>query len=139
MAQVEQSIILDTSIVIKWFYEEEDWESADKLLEDISFTKRAIIVPRLFFYELGNVLLSKKADNEKVQFVQKQLQELNLTVKDIQSNSITSIHSLARVYSLSFYDATYVFHMQQEQCAFITADKKLYGKLKNKFSKIKLL
>jgi predicted nucleic acid-binding protein len=49
-------IVLDASVVIKWFSEEEYTEKALELRERIRYGEEQVIAPDLLLYELANAL-----------------------------------------------------------------------------------
>lgn len=134
-----EKIILDASVVIKWFTKEEDSDKAIVYLKSFYNNEIAILVPSLLFYELGNILIQKKGSKNKADEIMKTLQDLQLDIKDVGLEWLRKIYENSLDYSISFYDAAYVTLMQNRNYEFITADKKLYEKVKSKFAKIKLL
>lgn len=131
--------ILDASVVIKWFVQEEDSDKAIVYLTSLKSSKNNVIVPALLFYELGNILISKKVPVNMVGEIMNTLQNLSLEVQDIGLQSFRKIYQNSIEYSLSFYDAAYITLMQKEDCEFITADQKLFGKINKAFPGAKLL
>lgn len=131
--------ILDASVIIKWFINEEESDKALSYLEAFQNNKIVIIVPSLMFYELGNTIINKKGSVSMASGIMQKLQELNLEVEDLGLKSFRKIYQNAIEYSLTFYDAEYLTLMQKENCQFITADKKLYEKVKKYYTAIKLL
>lgn len=134
-----EKIILDASVIIKWFTREQDSDKAIVYLKSFYDNEIAILVPSLLFYELGNILLNKKSSKNRVTEIKKKLQGLQLEVKDMGIEWFQKIYENSLDYSISFYDASYITLMQNKNCKFITADKKLYEKVKKKFTYIKLI
>lgn len=134
-----EKIILDASVVIKWFTKEQDSDKAIVYLKSFYDNKITILVPSLIFYELGNILIKKKSSKNKTAEVKKKLQDIQLEIKDMGLEWFGKIYENSLDYSISFYDAAYITLMQKYNCEFVTADKKLYKKVKKKFSNIKLL
>lgn len=134
-----EKIILDASVVIKWFTKEQDSDKAIVYLKSFYDNEITILVPSLLFYELGNILIKKKSSKNETAEVKKKLQDLQLEIKDIGLDWFQKIYENSLDYSISFYDAAYVTLIQNKNFKFITADKKLYEKVKNKFRYIKLL
>lgn len=134
-----EKVILDASVIIKWFSKEDDSDKAIVYLHAFFENKVSIIVPSLLFYELGNVLISKKVQKKEVSDIKRRLKDLQMEVKDIGLEWFRNIYENSLDYSISFYDATYITLMQNKNCKFVTADKKLYEKVKGKFSLTELL
>ena len=132
------NIVLDSSVIAKWFFEEENREKAIHLRQLHKQTDIAIKVPSLLLFELGNIFLNKKAFNK--QFFNESISTLfSINLQFVESSNILNIiFTTATDYKLTFYDATYVALAQNIKCDFITADKKLYQKTK-KLKFVKLL
>ena len=132
------NIVLDSSVIAKWFFEEENREKAIHLRQLHKQTDIAIKVPSLLLFELGNIFLNKKAFNK--QFFNESISTLfSINLQFVESSNILNIiFTTATDYKLTFYDATYVALAQNLKCDFITADKKLYQKTK-KLKFVKLL
>ena len=131
--------ILDASVILKWFTKEEDSDKAIAYLKAFQNNDIIIIVPSLLFYELGNAFIRKKEPKYFIADIGLKLQNLQLEVRDVGLPLFQKIYQNALDYSLTFYDASYLTLMQEENCEFITADKKLYEKVKKKFALVKLL
>ncbi|MBI4059190.1 type II toxin-antitoxin system VapC family toxin [Candidatus Microgenomates bacterium] len=131
--------ILDTSVIAKWFCEEEGSDRAQKYLDEFGQGKYGITVPTLLFYEIGNMLLNKKIETIRVSEIMSRLQNVSFNIVDIGYEAFRKIFQNAQELSITFYDAAYVTLMQKEDAEFITADRKLYEKLHRKFSAVTLL
>lgn len=125
--------ITDASVVLKWFSNtgENDLEKAFELREDFSRRKIDIYAPELLIYEIANVLRYKKDLHEKI--VHKAISsiyDMDILLP-VNLRIMTTAVALARKYSVTVYDSTYLSFAQIAGCHLITADKKLYQKLKN--------
>lgn len=135
----QNNFILDASVIIKWFIDEPDSNQALAYLNTFQNGRITIIAPSLLFYELGNILVSKKVAVDMVGEVMTMLLNLGLESEDIGLRWFRRIYQNAAEYSITFYDAAYITLLQKENCQFITADKKLFEKVHKIFSGIKLL
>lgn len=99
----------------------------------------SIFVPTLLFYELGNILLAKKATAKQVGQIMQYLHALNLTKADIGYESFRKVFQNADELQTTYYDASYLTLMQGKSCEFVTVDRELYEKAKRKFPSVKLL
>ena len=131
--------IIDASVAIKWFYHENDQAKAQTILQQIKTGEINILVPLLFFYEVGNVFVTKKERPQIIRNAFSLLSRLHFHIQHNEEKQIPDISAFAKKYELSFYDGVYTFLMKEKAYPFITADKKLYNKLKNHFSNIQLL
>lgn len=131
-------IVLDASVVTKWFFPEDQSLAALKLKTLHERNELKISAPILLLFELGSVSISKKVPT-KTTFNQNFRNLFDLGINFIGPNSslLETTFFIANQHKLSFYDATYVALAQQLHCDFITADKKLVEKTKNlKFVKL---
>lgn len=131
--------ILDASVIIKWFIDEEGSDKARLYLEKITNKKLRVIIPELLYYEIGNILLSKKVKENAIDKIAEYLFLLPLEEKQVDLKSFREVAGNAYRFGISFYDASYITLIKQEKCPFITADKKLYEKVKKYYTAIKLL
>ncbi len=132
-------MILDSSVIFKWFIIEEGTEKALVLFADIKERKISVSVPRLLYYEIGNSLLFHKPYSEdKIEQAGKILEELPLSYHDLTFQDWNKIINEAHDVNISFYDYSYIFLAKRLNTQLITADKKLFEKTK-KSGFVKLL
>ena len=123
-------IVLDASVVAKWFIEEEDTEKAIEIRDKFVRGEIEVLVPSLLIYEIGNVFLKHPAKNSKdVENDFKALFDIGMEIVEINKPEIKDIHKNARHFGITFYDAVYVTLALKEGCKLITADKKLKRKV----------
>lgn len=124
-------MILDSSVIFKWFYEEEESDKALQIYRDIKEEKILLSLPRLFYYEIGNIFLNHQPySDEKIARSCEILEILPATFYDFDYFDWQQIIEKSHQYNLSFYDYTYVFLARKLNTNLITADKKLYKKTK---------
>ena len=125
--------VTDASVVLKWFSNtgENDLKKALKLREDFRRRKIDIYAPELLIYEIANVLRYKKALNEElIHKAISSIYDMDILLP-VNLRIMTTAVTLARKYSVTVYDSTYLSFAQIAGCHLITADRKLYQKLKN--------
>ncbi len=123
-------IILDASVVIKWFSEEEYTEKALELRERIRYGEEQVIEPDLLLYELANAL--KYNPHFEVQDVCDALTSLfdmNIDIVTPLPEIIDVAIKLAFEHAITVYDAFYIALAQETGLILITADKKLYERV----------
>jgi predicted nucleic acid-binding protein len=126
-------IVLDTSVVLKWIFNDEAGSDRAIRLKDSHIAGYEIIcVPDLLFYEIGNVLATKTRLSE-TSIVEAfsllwnfSLERFDLGFEEFQGGLV-----LSRKYEITMYDAAYIELARRLKCNFVTADKKLYAKVKN--------
>ena len=132
-------IVFDASIIIKWFRDEDNSEAAFLLKDKHIRGEDVIAVPDLLFYEIVNVLRYQKSINENdLDGILDILIEMEVHIFTVSPHEFKEVFRFARTHEISVYDAAYVVLAQKLNCAFVTADKKLYRKLKD-FPRVNLL
>jgi|MudIll2142460700_1097286.scaffolds.fasta_scaffold224593_3 predicted nucleic acid-binding protein len=122
--------VLDASVVLKWFVDEEDSSQALNLREEFYAGKREIVVPDLLLFEIANAL------RYNASFSVKEIRESLGTLFGIGIEMITPTLSLlgktvelAEKLDLTCYDATYLALAEELGFELITADERLYRKI----------
>lgn len=125
--------VVDSSVVIKLFVPEDLGEEAEELLlSDDSFR---FFVPDLLYAECTNILWKHvRRFGYRTEQAYKDLARLkHLDLNPISSANIFSDSkalALALDYGITAYDASYVTLARQKEVPFVTADRKLIGKLR---------
>jgi len=136
------NLVLDASIIAKWFFEEDATDRALVLLEKHKLGDIKINAPILLLFEFGNTAIKKFREDidTKSEFKQDIQDLLTIDVNFINPDeeNLRQTYALAHKYELTFYDATYIATAQNLKCDFVTADKKLHQKTK-KLKFVKLL
>lgn len=123
-------IVLDASIAVKWFHEEDDTLQAEQLEERIARGEIRAVVPPLFFYEVANALTLKAGfDIQDVVEALRVLDALPLQVVDIPQTLLEDAVLIAREYHLSVYDAIYVALAIATDAPLVTTDRKLAAQM----------
>ena len=118
--------ILDASVVVKWFFREEELKGqADALL----YSETRFIVPDYFFLEMNSVLskLARKGllSAGEVQRMIRALQALPVDV--LESGKYRDLAlDLALEKKIGYYDCLYVMPACITRIPLVTADRRLY-------------
>ena len=125
-------LVFDASVIIKWFTQEEKREEAINLREKYINDELEIVVPDLILYEISNALRFNP------NFQERDIKEAIQSLFDMKINIIVPVpeileKSIEIAYSknITIYDAFYVALAQIIDFDFITADEKLYEKIKD--------
>ena len=125
-------IVVDASVAIKWFKQDENSQEADFYLNAHLSGRETIFIPILFMYEVANALFfSKRLDAAEVRQILDSLIHLNLIAVAPDTDLLNASVDIAETYKLSVYDASYLALAQKLNCAFVTADKKMFEKIKS--------
>lgn len=127
-----KELVLDASVIIKWFTQEEDKEKAIELREQFLKGEIEIITPDLILYEILNALRFNTAFKEKdLEDALESILEMDFTITMPISGILDKAIEIAFSKNITFYDAIYVALAYNLNCTFVTADKKLYEKTKD--------
>lgn len=127
----KEKIVVDASIVAKWFSEEENTAKAVQYKEGHLDGSIDLVAPALLLYEVANAL------NYKPDFTEEDVKDsigaltdlslsIELPTKEIMEKTI----SIARKYDLSIYDSSYVALAESLNIKMVTTDEKLWEKIK---------
>jgi predicted nucleic acid-binding protein len=128
---MEGLVVLDTSVVIKWYRQGEILAEKALALRDAYLNGRMMItLPSLLAYELAN-LLRYKSDfsTEQVQDAVRSLFDMQMTWVLPAAEVIERAVEMARTYEATVYDATFAALAETLEATFITADGRLDEKL----------
>ena len=123
--------VLDASVVIKWFTEEIHHEKAKQIRERFLNNEVNIVVPDLILYEVANALrYNPNFKKEDVIKAINSLIDMDITIVVPMSNVLSKASEIAFETDSTFYDSFYTALASELNAEFITADKKLYAKIK---------
>lgn len=122
-----QKKILDASVLVKIFSEEENSERATKLVDQHTKKEIKIIISELTFLEVLNALKYKKNSVEKIQKSNEDLWNFQFKIHRLNRDIINSAINLALENNFTIYDSIYIALAQFYNCDLITADEKLAG------------
>ncbi len=119
-------ILLDSSVLIKWFLEEEDSYQALWLKAAINKGRILTAITELSFYEIANGLRWSSIDKPReVNRAIQALQDEGLPTIAFDSNVLHVAIEIAMQAGITVYDAYFVAQADLEGLRLITADKKL--------------
>lgn len=130
-AALPSLVVLDTSVVIKWYRQGEILAKQALALRDAYLDGRAtLVVPALLAYELSNVLCYKQdLTLQDVQQCIVGLYRMRLEWVAPSSAVIGRAVEIARTYDTTVYDASFAALAESLNAAFITADVRLARRL----------
>jgi predicted nucleic acid-binding protein len=120
--------IIDASVGVKWFLQDEFSEKADYFLKIAEQVKGSIIVPEFFFFEIANVCrqkVKKKSLDARSAFEElDRVMKLSLSWRR-DSELIDVALENALFYNITVYDSLYISLAETYLAPLITADQKL--------------
>ena len=123
-------MILDASVIAKWFLEEEGTEKSLRIRDKYFKGEIDIVVPDLLIYEVLNVLRYRDFNEEEIDKAMNSLFSMDIFFVDPSKRGMSSTTKIALEEDLTIYDATYVSLSDQFETKLITADKELHNKTK---------
>jgi predicted nucleic acid-binding protein len=134
-------IVLDSSVIVKWFTREEKSQNAVQLLDSFVNGSLSIIVSDLAFYEVANALVFKPDfSREDMEGCISRLIDLDLETVKLDEILLGESSRIAFVGRVTFYDAVPVGIAKLRKLHCLTADRKTqFGPLSRKGYPIELL
>jgi predicted nucleic acid-binding protein len=129
-------VVVDSSVVIKWFVVEPYSPEARRLLNEYQSGALSLVAPDLLHAEVGNIVWKKH------RFQGLSAADALLIIDSFRTLVFTQVSSaalLADAYSMavthqrSVYDALYLALSVREKCRLVTADEKLVRALGSGF------
>lgn len=131
-------IILDTSVIVKWFVDEPKSSQALELLELQKKKKINILVPEIIILELINALFfSAHFNKNELKDTLNHFYNYNLKIINIKNSTLLSATSIMTNFSITSYDALFIALAQELNCPLITNDRKHH--LEKMYRKIEYL
>ena len=125
-------VVVDASVVAKWFNVEEYSDKAVELKNAHVKGVVKIVAPIHLIYEVGNSIWKNKQLNvEDASEAISLLLELNLELISPSRKSVKRTMEIAREKKMTFYDASYVQLAEENNLTLITADSKQLEKSKD--------
>ncbi|MEK6901016.1 MAG: type II toxin-antitoxin system VapC family toxin [Nanoarchaeota archaeon] len=132
MASAELKSVIDSSVIIKWFCEEEDTPKALALRENYCQGNAEIVFPDLSLYEVANALRHNKSITENdVKIAVESLIKMNVEIVVPTMDVMKSAINFAFRYNITVYDAYFLALAQTLRFTLITADESFYTKVKS--------
>ncbi len=126
----KQHIVVDASVVTRWYVDEEWSDMALKLRDDYHREKLILIAPFLILYEVGNALrYCKELNKEDVINALKNLFKLQIRLVYLDDQFIEKMTEIAFLNNITAYDSSYCAISEIMDCIFISGDEKLTVKM----------
>ncbi|MCK4580760.1 MAG: type II toxin-antitoxin system VapC family toxin, partial [Dehalococcoidia bacterium] len=102
-------IVLDASVVLKWFVDEEDSDQALRLREEFYTGEREIVIPDLLLFEVANALrYNPSFTAEEIKEAVKTLFDIEIEIITPTSSLLSKTIELAKDFDVTCYDAAYL-------------------------------
>ncbi len=129
---MEKKIVVDASIVAKWYLIEEYSDNAIKLRNDYVRGLVQIIVPSLLEYEVLNALRYSGVYNlDELKKIGSSLNKYGFITYDLENDIKDLVIKLALKENITIYDASYIALALKFNTLLYTADQELVTKFPN--------
>lgn len=126
-----EQYVVDASVAIKWFADEENSEIARSLLRSAELETIRIFAPDILLYEIGNALgKGKHFGRQDIIDALEVLLDSSVEVRNLDRLLIAQSASFMERYSLTFYDAAYAALAHTLGIPLISENQKDHGKIK---------
>lgn len=124
-------LVLDASVLAKWFKEEEFTDAALRIREDFEKGEHEIIIPDLALYEISNAMkYDESFTSQMIKDSQDSLMNMEIDIitptREVLKNSV----DIATDNEITVYDSTYIALAELIDATLVTADSKLFEKTK---------
>lgn len=129
-------LVVDSSVVIKWFVVEPYSTEARRVLNDYQAGGLTLLAPDLLHAEVGNIVWKKHVFQGMTAVDAQRIIDTFRTLTFVQTSSavlLDSAYRLAVIHRRTVYDMLYVTLSTQEACQFVTADEKLVNAISPAF------
>jgi len=135
---MKNTVVVDTSLALKWVFQEADSYLADALLNEWSRKEIIILAPALLIYETTNVLYKKLRKGDiSAQRVKEALREIALLGISFDFTTQFELSTRAIEFSIQYnlpatYNSHYLALAEREKCELWTADTRMWNSLQGK-------
>ncbi len=135
------TVVLDTSVVAKWFLAEEGSEAAETYLKALLEEKARLSAPSLLFVELSSIFWVQRRNGLSAALALQMYQKaVTLPLQVFATSDLLPAGlETAYRYQISPYDAVFVVLARQLDCELVTADRALWMKVREELPWVTLL
>ena len=126
----KETLVLDASVIVKWFCEEEYTDIALRLRDRFFVGELTIVVPELMFYEVSNAMRYNGvlSISEKLGVID-DLFSIGFDVVTASEEILSGAMNSALETNTTIYDNIYLAVGRSKRCRLITADKVFQDKI----------
>ena len=121
-------VVLDASVVLKWFSrkDEELVAEAKEVYSKIVESKLEAWAPELLLTEVLNILArKKKLEGRFLSQVMERLKQVGIVWVRVGKDEIDELTRVVRKYKVTAYDGQYLWLAGKQKCQLLTTDKEL--------------
>jgi predicted nucleic acid-binding protein len=127
-------VVVDASVVVKWFVEEEGSEEALGIRDGYIEEEFEIAAPELLLFEVMNSLRYKGLFTvSEMKGITEALEAFSFDLYPLKGDCARRAVEIADENDITIYDASYIALAEIERAEFYTADDKLLDRLKKRY------
>jgi len=123
------TLVVDASVVSKWFLREEESDAASELLRK----NWILYAPELLVAEIGNVLWKRLEKREltleQAELIMARFAAAPIVLVPVEQLTYMALR-IAHLHRRNFYDCTYLALALREKCRMVTADMRFLNALR---------
>ncbi len=132
MERAPKNLVVDASVAAKWFVPEPDSDKAVTLRNRHIEGGLTLMAPDLLVYEVANALVyHPEITVEDLRDDLEALFMIDVELVPPSSELVSSIAEKARLSAVSVYDSSYLMLAEVTATNMVTADRRLYDKVKD--------
>ncbi len=129
-----QEVVVDASVIVKWFVEEESSDKAIIVRDKYIDGEIKLIAPKILPFEVLNALYYKKLfSKEELEEISEALEEFSFELYSLKGEYAKKIIEVVVKNGITVYDASYIGLAVFKNTQVYTSDKKLIGRLNKEF------
>lgn len=126
-------VVLDNSVLLKAFMEEEFSEVVDELVDMSLKRDVTFLAPSVLVYEFFNIIARAYSKDLDIKKAFRKFKMLNIGLVDLEDEILLEVADMVQKnMTISFYDASYHALAKDMDAVFLTADKRYYDSMKKK-------
>ncbi len=125
-----ERLVLDASVVAKFFLHEEESDTALEIKAAYISGDFEILAPSLIIYEIINLFKYRGFSAAEIRQVLLAIHNYGFSIVEIDNQLADKIVELCIKHDVTAYDASYIAVALVENAVFFTADKKLVNRFK---------
>jgi predicted nucleic acid-binding protein len=129
----KKTLVLDASVVVKWYCEEKDTDKALEIKDMYREHEVNIIVPDLLFYEVINAIrFNTEIGETSKKRIAGNLFAIEFDTVTPSRDQYLNALDMALKKNLTIYDSIYFIIAKDLDCIYVTADEDFWKKTKSK-------
>ena len=133
------NVVVDSSVVIKWFVVEPYSDEAHKILDGYKAGEINLLAPDLINAEVGNIVWKKhRIQDLSIEDAQEIIDTFKTITMTLTSSAdlLEGAYNLAVIHERTVYDMMYIALANRENCQFVTADERMVNAVGEHFPNV---